>query len=187
MSQNEIGVDGGYGLLEEADDRVVVRFTRRLAHRPEKVWRALTEDEHLAAWFPTTIDGDRGTGAHLTFRHREVDLEPMTGELLAFDPPWLLEMTWGEDRLRFELAPDGDGTALVLVVTMAELGKAARDGAGWHTCLDNLARSLRAERPSDAAHGDDWRELHRGYVDRFGPRAATIGPPKEWDDLYGER
>jgi hypothetical protein len=27
MSQNEIGVDGGYGLLEEADDRVVVRFT----------------------------------------------------------------------------------------------------------------------------------------------------------------
>ncbi len=35
-----------------------VRFSRRLPHPPEKVWRALTEAEHLAAWFPTTVEGE---------------------------------------------------------------------------------------------------------------------------------
>jgi hypothetical protein len=102
----------------------------------------------------------------------------MTGEVLAIEPPSLLEMTWGEDRLRFELSPDGDGTALVLIATMAELGKAARDGAGWHVCLDNLARSLSGEQPS----AEEWRAVNREYVARFGPSASTIGPPKEWEE-----
>src|SRR4051794_15127554 len=34
-----------------------VSFERTLPHPPEKVWRALTEAEHLKAWFPTTIEG----------------------------------------------------------------------------------------------------------------------------------
>ncbi|PZG03110.1 SRPBCC domain-containing protein, partial [Nonomuraea aridisoli] len=43
------------------DGRTTLRLQRRLPHPPEKVWRAITEPEHLAAWFPTTvtIDGDR--------------------------------------------------------------------------------------------------------------------------------
>ena len=186
MTHNETIAEADYGLLEVEDGVAVVRFVRRLAHPPEKVWRALTEDEHLAAWFPTTIEGERAAGAELTFRHREVVLEPMTGELLAFEPPSLLEMTWGEDRLRFELSPDRDGTRLALTATMAELGKAARDGAGWHLCLDNLARALSGERPADPSQGDDWREVNRDYVTRFGPAASTIGPPKEWEDLHGD-
>jgi uncharacterized protein YndB with AHSA1/START domain len=186
MTRNETVAEATYGQLEVDDGVAVVRFVRRLAHPREKVWRALTEDEHLAAWFPTTIEGDRAAGAALTFRHREADLEPMTGELLAFEPPGLLEMTWGEDRLRFELSPDGDGTRLVLTATMGELGKAARDGTGWHICLDNLARALSGERPPDPSQGDDWRELNRGYIARFGPAASAIGPPKEWEDLRHE-
>jgi uncharacterized protein YndB with AHSA1/START domain len=178
MTRNHTLAETDYGELDVAGDRAVVRFERTLAHPPEKVWRALTEDEHLAAWFPTTIEGDRAVGADLTFRHRDVDLEPMTGELLAFEPPALLELTWGEDRLRFALSPEGDGTALVLIATMAELGKAARDGAGWHVCLDNLAHSLAGEQPSSV----EWEEVNRGYRERFGPDASTIGPPKEWEE-----
>jgi uncharacterized protein YndB with AHSA1/START domain len=174
------------GQLEQVGARWQLRFTRTLRHPPEKVWRALTEDEHVAAWFPTTIEGERTAGAELTFRHREVDLEPMTGELLAFEPPSLLEMIWGEDRLRFELSPDGDGTRLGLTATMGELGKAARDGTGWHLCLDNLARSLAGVRPPGPSAGDEWRELNRAYVARFGPEASTLGPPEEWEDLHGE-
>ena len=48
--------------LERAGDRTVLRYRRRLAHPQQKVWRALTEDDHLAAWFPTAIEGTRSAG-----------------------------------------------------------------------------------------------------------------------------
>ncbi len=57
-----------YGTLERGDGTVTVRFVRQLAHPPQKVWRALTEAEHLDAWFPTTIEGEFAAGAPLLFR-----------------------------------------------------------------------------------------------------------------------
>jgi hypothetical protein len=87
----------------------------------------------------------------------------------------LLELTWGTDVLRIELAPDGDGTRLTLTDTFGELGKAARDGAGWHECLDRLEAALDDADP--AASGDGWQRVHPAYVERFGPAASTIGPP----------
>src|SRR5438105_10315698 len=54
-----------YGELERAGDRWLLRFVRRLPHPPEKVWRALTEPEHVAAWFPADIEGERRSGAPL--------------------------------------------------------------------------------------------------------------------------
>jgi len=47
------------GRLEQAGDRWQLHFTRRLPHPPEKVWRALTEPEHLKEWFPNDIEGER--------------------------------------------------------------------------------------------------------------------------------
>jgi hypothetical protein len=64
--------------------------------------------------------------------------------------------------------------------TLDELGKAARDSAGWHTCLDALDQSL-------AGHGgardqmNRWSEVHPVYVERFGPEATTLGPPEGMD------
>jgi uncharacterized protein YndB with AHSA1/START domain len=174
-----------YGILERGGDRPVLRFDRYLPHPRERVWRALTEDEHLEAWFPTTIEGDRAAGASLIYRHRHADLPPMEGEMLAFDPPSLLELSWGGDRVRFELRPDGDGTALALIVEMQEFGKLARDGAGWHVCLEALASEIAGK---DAApySPDHWRELFTDYGVRLGPEAATLGPPQEWKDEYGD-
>ncbi len=170
--------DLDYGQLRTDGDRAVVTYYREFPHPPEKVWLALTEDEHLEAWFPTTIEGERAAGARLTFRHRDIDLPPMEGEILAFEPPTLLEFTWGPDTLRLELEPDGDGTALTFRATMEELGKAARDGAGWHTCLANLAHELDGLKAPES----DWRATHRSYQERFGPDASTIGVPKEVQD-----
>ncbi len=48
--------------------------------------RALTEDEHLAGWFPTTLEGDRAAGAPLHFSFRQSGGEPFDGEMLAFEP-----------------------------------------------------------------------------------------------------
>src|SRR5436190_19411329 len=106
-----------YGVLEETPDGPRLRFTRRLPHPPDKVWRAVTEPGHLAHWFP---GGDLGN------------------EIVEREEGRLLEFRWGSDRVRFELQPDGDGTLFTLLDTIDELGKAARDGAGWHVCLDDL-------------------------------------------------
>jgi uncharacterized protein YndB with AHSA1/START domain len=167
-----------YGNLEQLDDgRWQLRFTRALEHPPEKVWRAITEPEHLARWFPTTIDGDRTAGAKLTFRFRAGQFGPFDGEMLAYEPASVMEFQWGPDTVRLELRPAGDGTELTLLDTLEDRGKGARDGAGWHTCLDALERELTGD---DAARDEmgRWKDVHEHYIESFGPEAATIGPPK---------
>ncbi|QBI54119.1 SRPBCC family protein [Streptomonospora litoralis] len=166
--------EDGYGRLAPAGDRWTVRIVRRLAHPPEKVWRALTEPEHLAAWFPSRIEGPREAGAELRFIFEGEEDEPMAGRMIACDPPRLLEFDWAGDVLRFELRPDGEGTELVFSDTFDELGRAARDTTGWHVCLDALAAHL------DGATHSAQGEFHRLmplYTERFGPEAGTIGPP----------
>jgi uncharacterized protein YndB with AHSA1/START domain len=150
------------GTLHQRDDdtnRLV--FVRTLAHPIEKVWRAVTEPEHQAHWFP---DG------------------AFDGEILVSEPPNVLEIQWFTDRVRIELAvaPDGNGTVLTLTDTFSELGKAARDGAGWHDCLDELGHHLDGT-AADASMGTRWKALNAAYVDAFGPEAATIGVPDDFE------
>jgi uncharacterized protein YndB with AHSA1/START domain len=168
-----------YGQLQQADGRWRLRFVRRLAHPPEKVWRALVEPEHVSAWFPADIVGERAAGAVLQFPFRENEGPTEEGRLLTFDPPALLEFTWAAETLRFELEPDGDGCVLTFLNTFDELGKAARDAAGWHSCLDILAAHLDGTPPPE----DVWHEVHPDYAARFGPEASAIGPPEgRFDD-----
>jgi uncharacterized protein YndB with AHSA1/START domain len=164
------------GQLERVGDRARLTFTRTLRHAPEKVWRALTETEELAQWFPDGpprgkfVEGD-------TVQFGTTGERPgFEGKVVTVDPPRLLEYTWGDDILRFELQPDGDGTVLTFTDTFDEYGKAARDGAGWHACLDMLGFALDGTTPP-GDNGAYWRQIHPGYVERFGPEASAIGPP----------
>jgi uncharacterized protein YndB with AHSA1/START domain len=158
-----------HGILE-AGPRL--RFTRHLAHPPEKVWRAVTEPEHLEHWFPDTIVVERWeVGAPLHFEHPGV--YSFEGEVLALEPGTMWAIRWGTDEIRVELEPDGEGTKLTLLDTFDEYGKAARDAAGWHACLDQLEQEL-----GEQVRVASWNDVHPGYVDSFGPEAATIGPPE---------
>ena len=100
------------GVLDKVGDRSVLRFRRELGHAREKVWRALTEPAHLAAWFPTSIDGERAAGAPLRFSFPAGEGDDFDGEMLAYEPPALLEFRWGPDTLRFELE-EADGTTIL--------------------------------------------------------------------------
>ncbi len=175
---------GRHGRLDRSGPRLQLTFVRQLPHDPAKVWRAITEPEHIAAWFPTSIAGERSAGARLRFEFPHGEAQPMEGTMLVFDPPHVLELSWGDEVLRFELEPVAGGTQLTFVDTFDELGKAARDAAGWHSCLDMLASDV----DESAVAGDSaqrWREVHPWYVAHFGPDAATIGPPQEWTDVHG--
>jgi uncharacterized protein YndB with AHSA1/START domain len=179
MSDPAAGPSEEFGTLERTNDLSVLRYRRRLPHPRDKVWCALTEDEHLAAWFPTTIEGDRAGGAPLRFSFREHEAEPFAGEMRVFEPPSVMELRWGDDVLRFELDADGpERTVLELVVTFPEFGKAARDGAGWHVCLDRLGCAVAGEEPPWRPP-ERWSEVHRVYVTELGPEASALGPPGE--------
>jgi uncharacterized protein YndB with AHSA1/START domain len=165
------------GDLAKTGDRWQLRFGRELPHPVTKVWKALTEPDELRKWFPDQVAvSEWKVGAKMTFQDVNQNIQPFDGEVLAYEPPRLLEFRWGTDTIRLEVVPRGDGCVLTLTDTIDELGKAARDGAGWHVCLDALERVL-AGKPSATA---DWESVLAEYAKKFGPEAATIGPPEGW-------
>ena len=168
--------------LDTVHGQPTLRFERRLAHPPEKVWRALTDPAELSHWFPQDVEGSFAPGAALRFVFRgpapSLDGEVVPdfkGEVLEADPPRMLAYRWGEDVLRWSLTPDGAGCLLVFTDTLAERGKAARDGAGWHLCLDALVTHLGGGVAGDSGGG--WQQHYQAYARDFGPGAATAPLP----------
>jgi uncharacterized protein YndB with AHSA1/START domain len=143
-----------------AGGRSVLRMERRLAHPPEKVWRAVTEPKRLAEWFPTTVTPQLREGGAVEFGFGAA------GTVTDLDEPRLFAFTWGDDHLRWELHPDGDGTRLVLVHTFADRAGAASFAAGWHTCIAALGLALDGRAGEDP--GVDHIALHERYVTEFG-------------------
>lgn len=144
--------------------RPAVRLERRLADPPEVVWGALTQREQLRAWFPSDVLVEGGAwvpGAEISFPFppETIDLT-LEGQVLEVDEPRLLAFTWGEETLRFELAPHEGGTLLVLTDELPP-SIAARNAAGWDDCLDRLA-GLQPETGG-------WRTRFDRYAARFEP------------------
>jgi len=124
------------------DGRLILHFERRLAHPPERVWRAITEPDQLEKWFPAAVEMDFATGGKMRFTFREKDVDSPDGRITELDPPRVFAFDWGEENLRFELLPDRDGCLLVFTNTLDDRSKLARVGAGWHLCLDVLEANL---------------------------------------------
>lgn len=162
---------------ELIDGRPTLQFGRRIPHPLDAVWRAIAEPAQLSKWFPTTVTGEIEAGGHLVFTFENHPLPPMQGQVTDFDPPRLLAFTWGEDRLRFELDPteSGDETELRFTVLLDSSDKAARDGAGWETCLNGLEAVLDgADEEAIAGVGDDWRRYYDEYKRRGFPATAPL-------------
>ncbi|WP_394827665.1 SRPBCC family protein [Pendulispora albinea] len=119
-------------------------FERKLPHRPEKVWRALTEEGELSGWFPATIEGERGKGAQLRFVFRNGEGPEVGGTITEWDPPRVLAYTMGDESLRWELSPTPEGCVLVLHTELARDGvsterKPANDNGPAQACAQRLA------------------------------------------------
>jgi uncharacterized protein YndB with AHSA1/START domain len=154
-----------------------LRFSRYYPHPVDRVWQAVTEPDQLAVWFPQTVVGDLLVpGATLRFESSIEDAPTFDGRVMKVEPPRLLEFEWGTDVIRVELQAVEGGCALTLTDILDQLGKAARDGAGWHTCLDFLQAAVEGTEPSFSSV-DRWRDIHPGYVESFGLEASTLGPP----------
>jgi uncharacterized protein YndB with AHSA1/START domain len=117
----------------------VRRFERRLAHRPEKVWRALTEESELAHWFPATVEGERKKGAPLRFAFHDGEERQAEGTVVECDPPRVLVYTMGDETLRWELHPIPEGCVLVFTTEVKTRLRAANDDGKTTACAVRLA------------------------------------------------
>jgi uncharacterized protein YndB with AHSA1/START domain len=163
--------------LLRAGARPILRFERHLPRDVEAAWRAVTDPAEMRAWFPTRVEIDGGqwqAGARLTHHFHGHDIEPLPGTVLEWDPPHRVRFTWGEDTIGFELtaAPDG-GTIFVLTEELSA-SAAARNAAGWESCLDRLQ------------HGEvreNWKARFAHYAAELEPTLGhQDGPPAGYND-----
>lgn len=131
-------------LLEEGPS---IRLQRRLPHGVDRVWRALTEPDDLAHWFP---DGGRP-------------------EVVVSDPPRMLAFAFHGTRVRIDLRPDGDDACVLdLVHVIDDRDGAARDAAGWDRCLVRLRALLEGTPLDEDASLAGWPAVHEELAARWG-------------------
>jgi uncharacterized protein YndB with AHSA1/START domain len=152
-----------------AGEQWTLIFVRALPHPPEKVWAALTDPGRLSQWAPFETPHDLSrTGATTLTMIDGPERTETAAEVLRAEAPTLLEYTWEQDLLRWELAPDGDGTRLTLRHSFAKRDEAPMFLAGWHLCVAVLERLLDGD-PVGVIRGRDaapygWDELRAAYA-----------------------
>ena len=160
--------------VEKEGDKWTLVLVRDLRHSPEKVWRALTEPEHLREWAP--FDSDRNLGSTGTAKLTTVGAptpQVSESEIKRAEAPRLLEFNWGGQDLRWELAPLGAGGTRLTLWHNIDRRFISMGAAGWHICFDVLERHL-AGQPigrivgMDALNFGGWQRLNAEYAKQFG-------------------
>jgi uncharacterized protein YndB with AHSA1/START domain len=159
--------------LEADGARPTLVFVRYFQHPPARVWAALTDPELLRQWAPFEASRDLATPGPATLRMTDGhDTEEFAANVTRVEPPSLLEYTWGDDLLQWELAPDGTGTRLTLRHTVDNSEWVPRTAAGWHLCLVVADRLLDGT-PIGPIVGREakkygWEGLHDAYAKKLG-------------------
>jgi uncharacterized protein YndB with AHSA1/START domain len=147
-------------------------LVRELRHPPAKVWQALTEPEHLREWAP--FDADRSLASPGTVALTTVGAPtPQVSETVVkrAEAPKLLQYSWGDMDLEWQLEPLGKGTRLTLWHNI-DRRYVSWGAAGWHICFDVLDRFLAGE-PIGRMVGfettkfEGWQRLQREYARLF--------------------
>ena len=146
-------------------------LTKDLRHPPEKVWRALTEPEHLREWAP--FDASAGFGTVGTVNVTWVGTTaPVEARITRVEPPKLLEYSSSGNDMRWELEGRDGGTRLTLwaVIDRRFISMGA---AGWHISFDVLERLLDGTpigrmAGATAMQFEGWQRLNAEYAQQFG-------------------
>ena len=148
-------------------------LVKELRHSPDKVWRALTDPAQLREWAPFDADGSLGAaGATVKLTTVGAPGMPVTEtKVTRADAPKLLEYTWGNFDMRWELAALGGGTRLTLW-TNIDRRYMAMGAAGWHICFDVLDRLLDGDPIGrivgpEAMKFSGWQRLSADYAKQF--------------------
>ena len=158
--------------IKKDGEKWTLVLVRELSHPPAKVWLALTEPEHLREWAP--FDADRSLAAVGPVKLSTVGTptpQISDTQVTRADAPTLLEYRWGENEMRWQLEPLGDGTRLTLWHNI-DRGFISMGAAGWHICLDVLDRYVGNDPIGRIVGGEamkfGWPRLNTEYAKQFG-------------------
>jgi uncharacterized protein YndB with AHSA1/START domain len=167
------GPAGGAQVRKEGEQWTLI-LVRELRHSPEKVWQALTEPAQLREWAPFDAEaslGTAGTTVKLTTVGAPTQQVSET-KVSRAEAPKLLEYNWGDNEIRWELEPCGNGTRLTLWHNI-DRRYVAWGAAGWHICIDVLDRFIAGD-PIGRTVGPEvmkfegWQRLTAEYAKQFG-------------------
>ncbi|MFL5322581.1 MAG: SRPBCC family protein [Myxococcaceae bacterium] len=176
------GKASGAEVRKEGEQWTLV-LVRDLAHPPAKVWKAITEPEHLHEWAP--FDSDRSLSSVGTAKLTTVGAPtPMVSEtkVKRAENAKVLEFNWGDQNMRWELEPrSGGGTRLTLWHSINR-NFISMGAAGWHICFDVLERLL-ADQPIGRIVGGEamkfqWKRLNDEYAKQFGVETPSLNQRK---------
>lgn len=146
--------------IKKVEEHYAARFERQLPHSASEIWSFLTENEKLALWFTELQIEDLREGGLIKFDMQNGTFEEM--KITALQHESILEFTWAEDLVRFELFPNSEGCLLVLNETIQTLTPhTPRDLAGWHVCLDVIQHLL--EGTTLEPRKDEWNKRYEQY------------------------
>ena len=157
--------------IDKAGEQWTLVLVRELRHPPAKVWRALTEPEHLRQWAPYDSDRSLGTVGTATLSWVGAP-KPIETRVTRAEEPRLLEYNAGGNDMRWELEPLGGGTRLTLWHNINR-GYISMGAAGWHICFDVLDHHLAGD-PIGRMVGapvmnfGGWQRLTAEYSQQFG-------------------
>ena len=168
----EPGPASGARIQKDGENWTLV-IIRELRHTPEKVWLALTDPAHLHEWAPFDADGGMGnSGARVQLTTVGASRPLVTTTTIRrAEPPGLLEYSWGDIDMRWELEAIPGGTRLTLW-SKIDRRYIAMGAAGWHICFDVMDRLLIGKPigrlvAADAMTFGHWRRLHSEYAAQF--------------------
>ncbi|NIK78979.1 uncharacterized protein YndB with AHSA1/START domain [Paenibacillus castaneae] len=149
--------------LQKTNDGYLAQFDRTLQYSIESVWAALTENDKLAIWMPNLQVEQLRKGGVIKFDMKDGTGKYIDIEITDCQPNSVLEFTWGNDHVRFELTPKPEGSLLVLKEYISSINDhTSKDLAGWHICLDLLSALLDGhvmEFPKD-----EWQQWYEQYA-----------------------
>jgi uncharacterized protein YndB with AHSA1/START domain len=148
-------------IIEKVENGYTARFERHLKHSVADVWSMLTENEKLSQWFAELSVDDLREGGLIKFDMQDGTFEEM--KILELKMHSILEYTWGEDKVRFELSQGADGCCLNLIEEIKKITKhTPRDLAGWHVCLDVIAALLDGK--IIQSREVEWKKWYEKYL-----------------------
>lgn len=156
-------------------ERWTLILVRELRHSPEMVWKALTETDQLREWAPFDADHDLDVPGPVKLSTVGMPKANISESIVRrAEAPRLLEYSWGENDMRWELAPLAEGTRLTL---WHNIGRkfVSMGAAGWHICFDVLDHFLAGDPLGRIVAGEamkfNWQRLNKEYAEQFGTEA----------------
>lgn len=142
--------DAPLGELTIDGELATLTYRRRLPYPITEVWAALTDPSQRKEWFgETTIEPYAGGTITMlpTDPPAADDAKRMTGRILVWDPPHVLEHEWhqrivGEGIVRYELTEEADSTILTFTHQGLTIQNAKGFAPGTHAFLDRLEAHL---------------------------------------------